>query len=146
MRFMHEHGLYNTANDQAEDTGSDRQEIFHEMEKRYDSAFVQSIRDHIHAADIRDVQYMEMKQMQEILCRYRGRVRHMIKLYRQWKKGYEFEKDELEKVYLAYEGIFLRQQLHDSWQLYVTVNRDYHEMRNTYLAQLSRNPHWYSRA
>lgn len=66
MRSMHGHGLYNTGNDQAEDADPDRQAIFHEMEKRYDSAFVQSIRDHVHAADIRDIRYMEMKQMQEI--------------------------------------------------------------------------------
>lgn len=144
MRVMHEHDLC-AGGDAATEPANDRQALFHEMEKRYDTSFVQSIRDRIQASEIRDVQYLEMKQMQDILCRYRGRVRHMIKVYRRWKKGYEFERDELEKVYLAYEGIFLRQQLHDAWQLYVTVNRDYHEMRDTYLANLSQNPHWYSR-
>lgn len=142
MRIVREQVL----TDGEEANSNDRQALFQQMEKRYDTVFVQSVRDSINASEARDIQYLEMKQMQDILSRYRGRVKNMVRFYRQWKIGYEREPDELEKVYLAYEGIFLRQQLHDSWQLYVTVNKDYHEMRTTYLANLSQNPHWYSRA
>lgn len=142
MRMMHEQELPGGG----EDMSSDRQDVFRQLEQRHDAAFVQGIRDRVDVSNIREVQYLEMKQMYEILARYRGRVRNMIQFYRQWKAGYDREQDELEKVYLAYEGVFIRKQLHDAWQLYVTVNKDYHDMRHTYLANLSQNPHWYSRA
>ena len=125
---------------------SHKDELFEQMETRYGSAFVQDIRDHMRAAETREIHYLEMKQMWDVLSRFRGRVRHMIRHYRQWKVSYEREQDEIEKVYMAYDGIFARQQLHDAWKLYVTVNKDYHEMRRTYMATMCQLPHWSSRA
>ena len=114
---------------------------FYGIEERYGPAYVQQLRDRLIHIEGREIQYLEMKQMAEILARFRNRVRVMIHHYRRWKVDYERETDRIEKVYRAYEGIFVRRQLADVWQLYLTVNRDYHELRRVYLANLRQPPH-----
>ena len=114
---------------------------FDGMEERYGPAYVQQLRDRLIHIEGREIHYLEMKQMAEILARFRNRVRVMVHHYRRWKVDYERETDRIEKVYRAYEGIFVRRQLADVWQLYVTVNRDYHELRRVYLANLRQPPH-----
>ena len=89
----------------------------------------------------RAIQYPDMKQMGDVLTRFRARVRGLTTYYRGWQARYGAETDEVEKTYTAYEGIFIRRQLRDAWTLYVTVNQDYHEMRREYLASLSQPPH-----
>lgn len=117
------------------------QDDFEQMETKYGAAFVQDIRDRLAACQVKEVQYLEMKQMLEILFRFRERARAMITHYRVWKNAYEAEKDPIERVYKGYEGIFIRQQLRDAWKLYLTVNRDYHEMYRTYMDQIEQKKH-----
>lgn len=112
-----------------------------DMEERYGPAYVQQLRDNLIHIEAKEISYLEMKQMAEIMVRFRNRVRVMIHHYRRWKTDYEREHDRVEKVYRAYEGIFVRRQLADVWQLYLTVNRDYHELRRVYLANLRQPPH-----
>ena len=117
------------------------QDIFEEMEQRHNVAFVQDIRDRITDIEKKEIQYLEVKQMTDMLIKYREKMRKVLSEYREWKTAYEAETDEIEKVYVAYEGIFARRQLQDAWKLYVTVNTDYHDMRRTYLANLRQTPH-----
>ena len=112
------------------------QEVYQLMELRYGPAFTQGIRDSLEATKVREIQYLEMKQMVEIQFRFRERVRGVVDNYRAWKRDYEAETDAVEKVYKAYDGIFLRGQLNDAWRMYVTVTRDYHEMYRTYMKQI----------
>lgn len=112
-----------------------------ELELRFGADVAQVLCDKIAQCEQREIQYLEVKQMGEILERYRTRVRHMLRNLKEWQLRYARCKgDELEQVYTSYEGIFIRNQLRDAWQLYVTVNRDYHEMRRAYLASLKRVP------
>ncbi|NCC20904.1 MAG: hypothetical protein EOM26_00405 [Alphaproteobacteria bacterium] len=110
---------------------------FEGLENRYGSAFVQDIRDRLALCETKEIQYFELKQMNDfILPRYRMTARRLVRQVRLWKAQYEREEDQLERVYKAYEGIFLRRQLSDALNLYVMANRDYHEMRRTYLHRL----------
>ncbi len=112
---------------------------YENMEQRYGVAFVQDIRDRLAVCEVKEVCFLELKQMNDdILPRYRAVARRLIRQYRGWKVEYATETDGLERVYKAYEGIFLRQQLNDALRLYVTANRDYHEMRRMYLDKLFR--------
>lgn len=114
-----------------------KREHFDDMEMKYGVAFVQDIRDRLEVCERREVQFIELKQMNDnILPRYRAAAHRLLKEYRIWKADYAGERDGLERVYKAYEGIFLRQQLADALRLYATANRDYHEMRRTYLNAL----------
>lgn len=90
----------------------------------------------------REPQYLDIKQMGEIVQRFRARMRLSIKGFRGWKARYAREKDEIEKAYMALEGICLRRQLGDAWMLYVKANKDYHAMRRGYLATLRQPPHY----
>ena len=107
---------------------------FDRMEIRYGAAFMQGIRDGLAACQLREFHNREIQQMEEILFRFRERARAMIMHYRVWQNTFRVEKDEVERVYKSYEGMFLRQQLRDAWNLYLTVNRDLHELRRDYLA------------
>lgn len=112
---------------------------FDNLEQRYGGAFVQGIRDYVARAEEKEIQFFELKQMNDsILPRYRLMARRLLRQYRTWKVQYDTETDELEKVYKAYEGIFLRRQLSDALHLYANANRDYHEMRRTYINRLFR--------
>lgn len=109
---------------------------FESMETRYGAAFAQDVHDKLALCETKEVQYLEMKQMGDVLTRFRERTRAMISHYRVWKKAYGDETDGIERVYKAYEGMFMRQQLRDAWRLYLTVNRDYHELYRTYMTQI----------
>lgn len=113
------------------------QDIYEDMELRYGAAFTQDIRDRLASLQTREIQYFEMKQMVEIMFRYRERLRAFVVQYRGWKRDYELESDTVEKVYKGHEGLFLRRQLKDAWQLYLMANRDYHDMYNSYMAQIT---------
>lgn len=116
-------------------------ETFDILETKYNVAFVQDIKDRLARIEEREVQYLEVKQMIDMLYKYRGKMRAMLDMYREWKAQNEATTDEIEKVYIAYEGIFIRKQFEDAWKLYVMVNNDYHEMRRAYLANLRQTPH-----
>ena len=110
---------------------------FDDMEDKYGGAFAQDIRDRLAACAVKEIHYFELKQMNDLIMpRYRKQAREMVKTYRLWKAGYDAAEDRLERVYRAYEGIFIRQQLRDALKLYWLVNKDYHEMRRIYLEKL----------
>ncbi len=113
------------------------QNLYEDMELRYGAAFTQDVRDRLEQLQAREIQYFEMKQMIEIMFRYRERVRAFVVQYRAWKRDYDLETDMIEKVYKGYEGLFLRRQLKDVWQLYLMANRDYHDMYRTYMDQIT---------
>lgn len=81
-------------------------------------------------------QYLEIKQMAEILARHREKARLAVREYRLYKRTYAAEHDAIEKLYLGYEGMFLRDHLRDTLRLYLMVNRDYHEAYRNYMAAL----------
>lgn len=119
----------------------ENQLFIHDLVATPTGGTVRDIRGHVLNIHERDIQYLDMKQMIDILARFRARLRVTVRLYRRWRADYAREGDEMERAYSAYEGIFIRQQLRDCWRMYVTVNRDYHEMRRVYLASLRQPPH-----
>ena len=119
----------------------DMQDIFDRLETSYGPAYLQDIQDRLNLCEAREIQYLEMKQIIEILARFRNRVRVMIRNYRSWKAAYDSENDQIEKVYKAYDGIFMRRQMDDAWKMYIMVNKDYHELRRMYLASMRRIPY-----
>jgi hypothetical protein len=86
-----------------------------------------------------DWQYLEVKQLAEILARYREKMRLAIREYRLLKQTLAAETDAIEKLYLGYEGMFMRDHLRDGLRLYVMINRDFHEAYRSYFEAL-KNP------
>lgn len=81
-------------------------------------------------------QYLEVKQLAEILARHREKLRLAVREYRMHKRTHAAEHDAIEKLYLGYEGMFLRDHLRDALRLYVMINHDYHEARKAYMDSL----------
>lgn len=77
--------------------------------------------------------YLEVKQMAEILARHREKTKLAVREYRQLKQALAAETDAIEKLYLGYEGMFVRDHLRDALRLYVMINRDYHEAYKAYM-------------
>lgn len=84
-------------------------------------------------------QYLEVKQMGEILARHREKARLAVREYRILKQTIAAESDAIEKLYLSYEAMFLRDHLRDSLRLYVMVNHDFHEAYGAYMKEV-KNP------
>jgi len=80
--------------------------------------------------------YLEVKQLAEILSRHRAKARSAIKEYRDLKRAVSLESDPIERLYLNYEGMFLRDHLRDALRLYVMVNHDFHEAQGCYMKAL----------
>lgn len=82
-------------------------------------------------------QYLEVKQLSEILARHREKLRAAVREYRMHKRTHAAETDPIEKLYLGYEGMFQRDHLRDALRLYVMINHDYHEAYRAYMAALA---------
>jgi|GEM_PF-2642783 len=96
--------------------------------------------DHMLASEGRSVNEDDLAQMQDILIRFRQRLRHALALYRHWQADAD-ELAPIEVAYRPYEGLFIRRQLQDAWQMYMTVNKDYHTLRRYYLMSNHQVPH-----
>ncbi len=82
-------------------------------------------------------QYLEVKQMGEILSRHREKMRAAMRDYRQLRTALKAEADAVEKLYLGYEGMFARDHLRDTFRLYRLVARDYHDAFDAYMAEIA---------
>lgn len=81
-------------------------------------------------------QYLEIKQLGEILTRNREKARLAVREYRLLKQTLAAETDPIEKLYLGYEGMFMRDHLRDALRLYVMVNHDYHDAYQSYMNEV----------
>lgn len=77
--------------------------------------------------------YLEVKQLAEILARHREKTKLAVREYRLLKQALAAETDAIEKLYLGYEGMFMRDHLRDALRLYVMINRDYHDAYRAYM-------------
>lgn len=81
----------------------------------------------------KDIQFMDVKMMSELLERYRGRVRVAIRAHRIWEGAHDCLGDELARLYSAAEGASLHRNVSDALKLWYFAHRDYHAMRRAYL-------------
>jgi len=71
--------------------------------------------------------YVEVETLAEILDRYRDKAREAVQQLRDWKRRYAAEANDIEKLYLSYEGMFLRDHVRDTLRLYRLVAHDFHD-------------------
>lgn len=81
----------------------------------------------------KDIQFMDIKQMSEIVEIYRSKARQAIVHYRYWNHAHGIETDPITKLYSAAEGAMYRRHISDAVKLWYIVHRDYHWMRKVYL-------------
>lgn len=81
-------------------------------------------------------QFLEVKQMGEILARHREKARLALREYRGLVNAQSAETDAIEKLYLGYESTFMRDHLRDTLRLYMTVSHDYHRAYDAYMNEI----------
>ncbi len=81
----------------------------------------------------KDVQFMDVKMMSELMERYRARTRAAILEYRLWHDAHEVQTDSIERLYGAAEGAALHRRVSDAFKLWYFAHRDCYAMRRAYL-------------
>lgn len=86
-----------------------------------------------------DPQFLDVKELNDLLVEYRLRLRAQIAAYRSYKtllSNQRLSDGVIRKVYASYEGIFQRRRIADLWKVYRILSADCHDMTQTYLANL----------
>jgi len=112
----------------------EKQALFGALAKRYDVGFSQGIADQIESLSCRDIQFLDIKELNDLTAEYRTRIRCLIAACRATD-----EKTTVKQVYASHEKIFIRRQIADLWQLYRMTCADRREMTSAYLGQLGIN-------
>ncbi len=81
----------------------------------------------------RDIQYMDVKLMSELMERYRSLARACVKECRTLRTQHAIETDALAKMYLAMDVEAANRKLDGTFALFRIANLDYHTMRRAYL-------------
>lgn len=108
---------------------------FEVLASRYNVGFAQQTADKVARLAKRDIQFLEIKELNDLAAEYRGRLRDLLASYRR-ARGNAQGDHVVRQVYVSYEAIFIRRQIADLWQVYRIVMADSHEMTADYLVQL----------
>jgi len=110
---------------------------FEALALRYNVGFAQQTIDKLARLNQRDIQFLEIKELNDLAAEYRDRLRSLLASYR--SACLDIRSNAVRQVYVSYEAIFIRRQIADLWQVYRIVVADSHEMTADYLAQLRHN-------
>jgi hypothetical protein len=83
------------------------------------------------------VQYLDVKELNDLAHQYRARIRDLIVGYRTAQAASAGQGEMYRRVYVSYEAIYLRRQIADLWKVYRIVMADCVEITETYYQQLS---------
>ncbi|MBU0858848.1 MAG: hypothetical protein KJ667_02820 [Alphaproteobacteria bacterium] len=101
---------------------------------RYEVSFAQDVSDQIIRLRRRDVQLLDIKELNDLAAEYRVRLRGLIgnaRIVRDGAAG-----STVRQVYAGHEMIFIRRQIADLWCVYRIAMADSFEMTADYMAQL----------
>ncbi len=104
------------------------------LAKRYSVGFSQEIADQVTYLKQRDIQFLDIKELNDLAGEYRARIRGLMADYRAARSGQRG--GEIRQVYASHESIFIRRQITDLWKVYRILMADSHEMTAVYLARL----------
>jgi len=101
---------------------------------RHNIGFLQEIADRVACLDKRDIQFLDIKEVNDLAAEYRQRMRALIINYRAARV--KAPSPTIRQLYGSHESIFIRRQISDLWKVYRILIADSHEMTALYLAQL----------
>lgn len=104
------------------------------LSERYPIAFAQEITDQLSRLDRRDVQLLDIKELNDLAAEYRTRIRGVIAHYRAGRAAVNVS--VARQVYASHENVFVQRQISDLWKVYRILMADSHELTATYMAQL----------
>ena len=104
-----------------------------EMVLSYGAGFTQDIADQTARLDKRDVQLLEVKEMNDLVAEYRAQLRAMMNEYRAMQNDVTAG---AKQHYVCFESVLLRRRIADIWIIYRLVVADSREMMTAYIANL----------
>lgn len=107
------------------------QALYGALAVRYDTGFSQEISDSIDSLTQREIQLLDIKELNDLAAEYRQRIRAMIKSCRDAAPG-----STVKGVYASFEKIFIRRQIADLWTLYRAAQEDSRELTAAYIKAL----------
>jgi hypothetical protein len=119
---------------------------FKALEKRYGAGFSQYLADQIARVELREINFLDIKELNDLVAEYRVRIRELIAFYRATQKTCRKDSPLMRRVYADHETILIRRQISDLRKLYRMAWSDSHELMNAYLHQLkTRSPYQMAR-
>lgn len=108
------------------------------LEERYGAGFSQYLTDQIGRLDQREIDFLDIKELNDLVGEYRTRIRDLIALYRSAKKdtGANDNRPLMRRVYASHETVLLHRQIADLRKLYRMAWADSREMTDEYIRRL----------
>ena len=113
------------------------------LAERYSVGFSQEIADQVTHLKQRDIQFLYIKELNDLAGEYRARIKGLVADYRSARSGQR--NCEIRQFYASHESIFIRRQITDLWKVYRILMADSHELTAAYLAQLKSRKYQTSR-
>jgi len=85
-----------------------------------------------------EVNYVDVKHLNDLTFEYRAKVLKYIHAYRIWKQHYEAQRDIRAVIYGTLEGEFIRRKLEEALKVYRTVRREAWFLTDVYISQCKR--------
>lgn len=111
--------------------------VFDAMSVRYDVGVSQQIADELDCLEQRNIDFFDIKHLNDLAAEYRHRVRGLISLCRAVRKSSRKNDSLMRQVYASHEAIFLRRQIADLWALYRMAQTDSRELTTEYMERLN---------
>lgn len=86
------------------------------------------------------IDYLEIKELNDLVSEYRDRIRGLVAGYRTYRATAHSHWAVPRKVYSSYEALYIQRQLADLWQIYRVIVADCHEMTALYFQQQGIKP------
>lgn len=109
------------------------------LELRYGADFSQYLVDQIGRLDERAIEFLDVKELNDLVGEYRTRIRDLIALYRTTKNetGANDNRPLMRRVYANHETVLLHRQIADLRKLYRMAWADSRELTEEYIRRLN---------
>lgn len=106
------------------------------LASRYGAGFSQYVTDQIECLDRRDIDFLDIKELNDLVGAYRTRIKDLIALYRTAQNINNAPGPLMRRVYANHETIFIHRQIKDLRELYRMARADSRELTNEYIHRL----------
>ncbi len=106
--------------------------FFDELSRRYGVGVMQELADKLDEWKSQEQAHEELHEMEKAVRRFRTLARQAVQGYRAWLTQHSDQiHHPVTGAYIQYEQTYRKMQVRDAYNLYVVVNKDYHELKRT---------------
>lgn len=102
---------------------------------RHNVGFLQEVADRMKEFERRDIQFLDIKELNDLVGDYRARIKDLIAHHRALRAPSSSR--DVRQAYQNHESIFIRRQITDLWKLYQMARSDSRELTEFYMRRLN---------